>query len=405
MDNWTLEQAYIMANVGNKIANEFWEYKLPVDFQRPVPTNKMELALFIKRKYEQKLYAFSGIPPHITALQKKIAPKQKTRHASRKRASSPTNSGPSMQPSTSSFLDQPQPEITTVNMPARSGSQIIFVTGQDDSSSDSLKENQEVSVESIMAENIIKYVVAQILEPDVEHTFNLLNNIEKEQNKQNKEDEILMDVDDDFFEDHPPKFVDEPKIVVTEPQIVEEVAPKKLSDIVLDVDDNFFDIDSQKPKFAEYPVKKVPNPAKAVPVIEKPPKKLPRPGVIIMSMTEKKKKKHHKKKSTHETEKAEEPKVETPPPQQQEEQAETHNSDEIDDFFDEFEKETKKQPPKKPTIEDFFHEDPKPAKPVKIPTPFIPATSHKGPGTQLPARLQKRIKSREKVVVGERKRK
>ncbi|EAY18590.1 ARF GAP-like zinc finger-containing protein [Trichomonas vaginalis G3] len=403
LDNWSLEQAYVMANVGNKIANEYWEANLPKDFVRPVPTNKMELALFIKRKYDQKLWTKPGIPPHLSIQPKKSLPKQNKRKSSHKRAHSPSNPVIQNQPSFEPINEAEEKPNNSPNLPTRSGSQIIFTTNKDESSSDSIKGILEPPVESIIAKNVIDYIVDQILEPDVKHELNLLKNIIIEEDINIKPNEIqennntpdVFDVDDDFFEDHPPKFVDLPKKENKE----EKHEEPRHEEVALDVDDDFFDIEVQKPKIIPNPIKKIPNPAKPVPVIEKIPKKLPRPGVIIVDINEKKKKKHHKKKSEKNPEKVEEKIVQKQEPEPTKEQ-----DNQIDEFFEEYEAETKNQKTNKVDIDNFFQEEEKPAKPAKIPSPFKPASLQKGPGTQLPARLQKLVKSREKVVVGERKR-
>lgn len=63
LDQWTSEQARFMECVGNTVANEYWEAKLPEDFNRPDPVNKYELINFIKAKYVAKKWAADGPPP------------------------------------------------------------------------------------------------------------------------------------------------------------------------------------------------------------------------------------------------------------------------------------------------------------------------------------------------------
>ena len=54
-----------MKRVGNKVANEYWEANLPADFMRPLPTDRYNMERFIRDKYERKLWAGEGEPPHL----------------------------------------------------------------------------------------------------------------------------------------------------------------------------------------------------------------------------------------------------------------------------------------------------------------------------------------------------
>ena len=94
LDAWTLDQAYTMANIGNKIANQYWEANLPPDFVRPSTTSRTELAQFIKQKYSDKKFVLpDSIPPNIStnpnhqllnSLQHKKHRKKHSRHHSHK---------------------------------------------------------------------------------------------------------------------------------------------------------------------------------------------------------------------------------------------------------------------------------------------------------------------------------
>ena len=57
LDSWTEEQANVMRAIGNKRANEYWEYNLPPHFQRPPNTNRPAMEDFIKRKYVDREWA------------------------------------------------------------------------------------------------------------------------------------------------------------------------------------------------------------------------------------------------------------------------------------------------------------------------------------------------------------
>lgn len=65
LDSWTPDQARVMKRVGNKIANEYWESRLPPDFIRPSSTDRVNMEAFIRAKYVQKLWAAPGEPPHL----------------------------------------------------------------------------------------------------------------------------------------------------------------------------------------------------------------------------------------------------------------------------------------------------------------------------------------------------
>lgn len=65
LDGWTPQQAKVMKRVGNKIANEYWEANLPPDFMRPLPTDRYNMERFIRDKYERRLWAADGEPPHL----------------------------------------------------------------------------------------------------------------------------------------------------------------------------------------------------------------------------------------------------------------------------------------------------------------------------------------------------
>ena len=65
LDSWTPEQARLMRRVGNKVANEYWEAHLPIDFMRPSPSDRFGMENFIRAKYVEKRWAASGDPPHL----------------------------------------------------------------------------------------------------------------------------------------------------------------------------------------------------------------------------------------------------------------------------------------------------------------------------------------------------
>lgn len=65
LDSWTPEQARLMRRVGNKIANEYWEARLPKDFIRPATGDRLGMEAFIRAKYIEHRWAAPGDPPNI----------------------------------------------------------------------------------------------------------------------------------------------------------------------------------------------------------------------------------------------------------------------------------------------------------------------------------------------------
>lgn len=65
LDTWTYEQAKLMQGIGNKIANSYWEARMPDNFVRPDESNRSLMELFIRQKYAMKKWAADGMPPHL----------------------------------------------------------------------------------------------------------------------------------------------------------------------------------------------------------------------------------------------------------------------------------------------------------------------------------------------------
>lgn len=61
LDSWEKKQVEIMQNVGNKLANDFWEYKIPKSFKRlDNSASPEECKRFVNEKYIRKSYAPQG---------------------------------------------------------------------------------------------------------------------------------------------------------------------------------------------------------------------------------------------------------------------------------------------------------------------------------------------------------
>lgn len=47
-----------MEKIGNKVANDFWEYKMPVGYRKPtVSSTQFELEKFVQEKYMKRAFA------------------------------------------------------------------------------------------------------------------------------------------------------------------------------------------------------------------------------------------------------------------------------------------------------------------------------------------------------------
>ena len=51
----------IMVNIGNKLANDYWEYKLPNSLKKPsINSSPEDIKKFVNEKYIKKLFSPSG---------------------------------------------------------------------------------------------------------------------------------------------------------------------------------------------------------------------------------------------------------------------------------------------------------------------------------------------------------
>ncbi|KAH0795130.1 ARF GAP-like zinc finger-containing protein [Histomonas meleagridis] len=71
LDSWEPEQEMRMKYIGNQKANDYWEYNLPPDFQRPDPNDRSSMERFIRDKYVNKKWINPSIPgPHELPISK-----------------------------------------------------------------------------------------------------------------------------------------------------------------------------------------------------------------------------------------------------------------------------------------------------------------------------------------------
>lgn len=58
LDKWNSEWITILENVGNKIANEFWEFNMPKYYQKPNMNSSLEdLIYFTNEKYLKGMFS------------------------------------------------------------------------------------------------------------------------------------------------------------------------------------------------------------------------------------------------------------------------------------------------------------------------------------------------------------
>jgi stromal membrane-associated protein len=66
LDSWKKENIEILAHVGNKIANDFYEAKLPNGYRKPNNHYTMaQVAKFVDEKYIKKLYVVQKSPTPV----------------------------------------------------------------------------------------------------------------------------------------------------------------------------------------------------------------------------------------------------------------------------------------------------------------------------------------------------
>jgi len=66
LDKWKKEQIEIMSYVGNKLANDYYEYKLPHNFRRiTMNTTPEDCFRFVKDKYIKKNFAPPNYPTPV----------------------------------------------------------------------------------------------------------------------------------------------------------------------------------------------------------------------------------------------------------------------------------------------------------------------------------------------------
>jgi len=69
LDKWKRDHAEIMTSIGNKLANDFYEFKLPKDMKRlDVNSSPEECSRFVRDKYIKKNYAPTNFTDPVTEL-------------------------------------------------------------------------------------------------------------------------------------------------------------------------------------------------------------------------------------------------------------------------------------------------------------------------------------------------
>jgi len=66
LDGWQKDNIEIMAAVGNKLANDFYEYKMPSGYRKPTANSSPEeCRRFIDEKYIRKAFSPPGFPEPV----------------------------------------------------------------------------------------------------------------------------------------------------------------------------------------------------------------------------------------------------------------------------------------------------------------------------------------------------
>ena len=168
LDTWTMEQAEFMASVGNKVANEYWEAKLPPDFERPDSSSGYQMSNFIKLKYAQKKWAADGEPPgkvdnvQLPQIEEKDKVKSSTganKHRIRRTASKDSNHLQTVSPSSSSG-SSPVRNRTLPMKPIKSANNIKDDNGNQrivsmsKSTEPFIKKKEEVTLDDLFGEDV-----------------------------------------------------------------------------------------------------------------------------------------------------------------------------------------------------------------------------------------------------------
>lgn len=130
LDTWTLAQARLMAGVGNKKANEYWEAKLPEDYERPGSSNQSMMSVFIKQKYVQKTWAADSLnPPHMISDDQITLPSSRKHHRNGSSKSRRTGSSQRHSQQKSKSLDKLMDDDTSDSQPTSDFSEPILDPG------------------------------------------------------------------------------------------------------------------------------------------------------------------------------------------------------------------------------------------------------------------------------------
>lgn len=103
-DTWTIDQVNLMARVGNRVANEYWEANLPDDFQRPGPGFQGLMSNFIREKYVQKKFTAKGPPPTASTHPPQQKEQRRKHHHHRHEAPPPPKPKPQEDPYEDDFF-------------------------------------------------------------------------------------------------------------------------------------------------------------------------------------------------------------------------------------------------------------------------------------------------------------
>lgn len=95
LDKWTPQMFLIFESIDNDIANTYWESNLPKNYNKPVETTTAySVEMFLRDKYERKLWIGSGPDPVSISQQPKALVREVKKEEIRREEKRPVSIGP-----------------------------------------------------------------------------------------------------------------------------------------------------------------------------------------------------------------------------------------------------------------------------------------------------------------------
>ncbi|OMJ89965.1 hypothetical protein SteCoe_7752 [Stentor coeruleus] len=95
LDKWTPQMFIIFESIDNDIANSYWEANLPKNYNKPIETTTAySVEMFLRDKYESKLWIGSGPDPVSMSKQPKASVNQAKKEEIKREEKRPVSTGP-----------------------------------------------------------------------------------------------------------------------------------------------------------------------------------------------------------------------------------------------------------------------------------------------------------------------